>query len=291
MTEVSRVRVAVVPLMDTAPIYLGAERGIFASRGIELDFAVIDSGLTLIPDVAAGRYDIGFTNIPLLYRARASGLDLKIVASGSASTGIAGADFSAVVVDADSSIRSAKDLVRRSVAVHGVDNLGTCTIRAAVRNAGADPDAVRFVEMPPPDSLPALVSGTVDAAWLVEPMLSIALRRSDIRAAVWNFVETEPALAIGAYFTAQSFRANNADLIRRFTEAMIESLDYATEHPDEARQVITRHNARLTPELAAAQTVPLWPTAFVPSTLDTLARLATMDGLVADRPIVADLFD
>ena len=40
------------------------------------------------------------------------------------------------------------------------------------------------------------------------------------------------------YFTSQQLIAENPDLVKRFTEAMNESLAYADAHPDEVRAAL-----------------------------------------------------
>ena len=52
---------------------------------------------------------------------------------------------------------------------------------------------------------------------------------------------TAPNLTVAVYFTSEQLTKDNPDLVKRFTEAMTESLAYADAHPDEARQVLTSY--------------------------------------------------
>jgi len=71
------------------------------------------------------RDQFGFSNTTSLLLANSQGLPLKVVAAGVSSTGEDGKDFGAVIVKADSPIRSAKDLAGKRVAVNTLKNINT----------------------------------------------------------------------------------------------------------------------------------------------------------------------
>ena len=95
----------------------------------------------------------------------------------------------------------------------------------------------------------------------------------------WNFVDTAPDLTIATYFTSEELIASKPDLARRFTEAMNESLTYTQAHPDEAREILKTYT-KMTPEIIAQITLPVWPTQVNRESLKTLADLALQDGLI-----------
>jgi NitT/TauT family transport system substrate-binding protein len=69
-------------------------------------------------------------------------------------------------------VRSAKDLEGQTVAVNGLKSTAECAVREWMRSNGADSTKARFVELPPPALVPAIVRGTVAAAMVSEPALS-----------------------------------------------------------------------------------------------------------------------
>jgi NitT/TauT family transport system substrate-binding protein len=282
-----KVTVGVIPIVDVAPIYLGKEKGFFSKRGIELQLESGQGGAAIVPGVVSGQFQFGFSNVTSLLVARDKGIDLKIVANGNSSTGQEGRDFGAVVVRADSPIRTAKDLEGKTVSVNTLKNIGDSTVRASVRKAGGDPKAVRFVELAFPDMPAALENRRVDAAWVVEPFLTVA-KSQGARAVAWNFVDTAPDLTVAAYFTSAKQLDQKSDLVKRFSEAMNESLEYARAHEDEVRQVITTYT-RITKDQVGSLTLPEWPTKVNNASVDTLADLAVQDGLVSKQPDVSAL--
>jgi NitT/TauT family transport system substrate-binding protein len=282
-----QVKVGVISIVDVAPIYLGKQKGFFTKRKIELTLQSAQGGAAIVPAVVSGQLQFGFSNLTSLLLAQSKNLPLKVVSNGVASTGLPGKDYSGVVVSADSPIKTAADLVGKRVSVNTLNNIGDTTVRASVRKAGGDPAKVNFVELALPDMQPALAAGRVDATWVVEPFLSIALGQGG-RVVASNYVDAAPDLTVAAYFTTQKQISSNPDLVRRFTEAMKESLEYASGHPDEARQVLSTYT-KIDPMVIQQLTLPKWPAEINRASVQTLALLAQQDGLLKKQPDLAAL--
>lgn len=209
-----------------------------------------------------------------------------MVSNGVASTGKDKADFGGVVTR-EASIKTAGDLAGKRVAVNTLKNIGDTTIRASVRKAGGDPSSIKFVELAFPDMPAALQAGRVDAIWVVEPFLSTSLAQGG-RLVASNYVDTAPDLTVAVYFTSEQLIKNDPDLVKRFTDAMAESLAYADAHPDEARQVLTSYT-KIDQAVIKELTLPKWPAEINRASVETLATLAVQDGLVTKQPDVAAL--
>lgn len=282
-----KVTVGVIPIVDVAPIYLGKQKGFFSARGIDLNLVAAQGGAAIVPGVIAGQFQFGFSNITSLMIAASKGLPIKITCAGNSSTGKDGADFGAVVVNADSPVQTAKDLAGKTVSVNTLKNIGDTTVRASVRKAGGDPDKVKFTELAFPEMPAALAGKKIDAAWVVEPFLSVA-KAQGARVVAWNFVDTAPNLPVAAYFATTKLGQDDPDLVKRFAEAMTESSAYAQAHPDEARTVITTYT-KITAEQAKSLTLPQWPATIDTTALGVLADLAVSDKLVTAKPDLAAL--
>jgi NitT/TauT family transport system substrate-binding protein len=273
-----KVDVGVIAILDVAPIYLGKEKGFFASRDIDLTLTPAQGGAAIVPAVVSGQYQFGFSNVVSLLLAQSQRLPLKVVSNGNNSTGEDGKDFGSVLVRADSPIRTPADLAGRNIAVNTLRNIVDTTVRASVRKAGADPSSLKFTELPFPDMPAALQGGKVDAAFMVEPFQSVA-RAQGARSVASSYVDAAPNLTVAVYFTSNALIERDPDLVRRFSEAMRESLAYADAHPDEARRVIGTYT-KITPEVIAQVTLPKWPPEVNRASVQTLADLALQDGLL-----------
>jgi NitT/TauT family transport system substrate-binding protein len=282
-----KVSVGVIAIVDVAPIYLGKQKGFFDKRNIDLTLATNQGGATIVPGVVSNQFQFGFSNVTSLILARSRGLPIRMVANGVASTGAQGDDFGGVVVKADSPIHTAADLAGRTVAVNTLQNVGDTTIRASVRKANGDASKIKFTELGFPDMPAALSTGKVDAVWVVEPFLS-AVRAQGGRVVAWNFVDAAPDLTIATYFTSQQLLSADPDLVKRFKEAMAESLRYANDHPEEVRAVLSSYT-QITSGAAAKLTLPKWPAEINTQSVQTLADLAVKDGILDKAPNMADL--
>ncbi len=285
---IDAVSVGAIPIVEVAPLYLGKQKGFFASRNIDLSITTRPGGATIITGVLGDQLQFGFGNVTSFMMACDKGLQLKILTNGGSSTGEAGKDVGALVVPAGSPIQSARELAGRTVSVNQLNNIGDTTVRASIRRAGGDPKAVKFTAVPFPETQTALDAKQMDAAFVVEPFLSRVIG-AGARVISWIFVDTAPNMTIAVYFTSDHTVRTRPDLIRRFTEAMNESLEYAQAHPDEAREMLKTYT-KIPPETITALTLPRWPTEVNRDSLKTVADLAFEDGLIASPVDVDALF-
>jgi NitT/TauT family transport system substrate-binding protein len=284
---VDQVKVGVIPIVDVAPIYLGQQKGFFTNRKIQLTMESGQGGAAIVPGVVSGQFQFGFSNFTSLLIAQTKNVPIKVVSAGVASTGKAGADFGGVTVNKDSPIKTAADLAGKKIAVNTLKNIGDTTIRESVRKAGGDPSKISFVEMPFPNMPAALANGQVDAAWVVEPQLS-QVTAAGGRVVAWNYVDAAPNLTVAAYFASTKLIADSPDLVKRFTEAINESLAYADAHPDEVRAVLASYT-KIDAKVRDSLTLPKWPTEINRASVETLSKLGAQDGIFTGTPDLGKL--
>jgi NitT/TauT family transport system substrate-binding protein len=277
-----KVNTGVIAIVDVAPIYLGKDKGFFSKRNIDLTLTTAQGGAAIVPAVISGQYQFGFSNTISLLLGASQHVPVKVVCNGNNSTGVDGKDFAGLFVKADSPIKSPKDLAGKTVAANTLKNIVDTSVRASVRKDGGDPAAVKFVELPFPEQVGALQAGRVDAIFVVEPFQQAAVA-AGARKIASSYVDAAPNLTVAMYFASTQLAASNPDLVKRFTEAMKESLAYADSHPDEARAVLATYT-KITPEVRAALTLPKWPADINRQSVQTLADLASGDGLLTKKP-------
>ncbi|GIF21515.1 NitT/TauT family transport system substrate-binding protein [Actinoplanes tereljensis] len=283
----TKVDVGVIAIIDVAPIYLGKAKGFFSKRGIDLNLTAEQGGGPIVKGVLAGKYQFGFSNVTSLMAAQSDGAPLKAVASGVASTGRSGRDFSAVVVRDGSPIRTAKDLVGKKIGVNILKNIGDTTVRQSVRKAGGDASSLSFEAIPFPQMAGALRSGKVDAAWVVEPQLSEILT-SGGNVVASNFVDTAADLTVALYFTSQATIGQNPKLVADFTAAIRESLDYAAAHPEEVRDTVGTYTP-INDTVRISMILPSWPENINRASLEKVAQLGHKDGIFKKTPSLDQL--
>lgn len=281
------VTVGLISILDVAPIYLGKEKGFFAERDINLTLKPAEAGTETIPAVVSGDLQFGFSNVVTLLLAQAEGLPVQVVTNGNNSTGVAGKDFGSLMVPANSPIRSAADLAGKKVAVNVLQNVVELAVRATATKADVDPESIEYVKLGFPEMPAALAEGRVDAAFVVEPFQQVVTSQGG-RSIASSLVDTAKNLSVAMYFTSKQMVADNPDLVRRFTDAMNESLAYAESHPDEVRQILPTYT-KIPQEIIPNLVLPKWPADINRDSVVAIAELARKQSILQSEPDIDDL--
>ncbi|MCU1546280.1 MAG: nitrate transporter substrate-binding protein [Homoserinimonas sp.] len=280
--EITPVTVGVIPIVDTAAIWLGEDQGFFDEVGIDLTIETTTGGAAAVPGVVSGDFDFAFGNFISVYVAADQGLDLRFVSNGTTTSDNPDKDFGAVVVPAGSDITSPADLAGKRVSVNNLANIGDTTIRYIVEEDGGDASTIQFVEVAFPDAPAALESGQVDAAWILDPFLTSAVA-SGAEVISYNFQDFDPELDIAGYFTSGERIDTDENLVSRFQEAMNRSLEYAGENPDEVRRIVGTYT-KMTPEVLETITLPRFRTDFDRDAAALLGEAAVKFGTLKEAP-------
>lgn len=274
------ITVGVIPIVDTAPLWLGKEKGFFSDEGLDLTIQLTSGGAAAVPGVVSGDYNFAFGNLVSVMVARDQGLDLRYVANGNSTAGTP--DFGAVIVRGDSPITSAADLAGKTVSVNNLQNIGDTTIRQVVESDGGDSSTIKFVEVGFPDAEAAVENNQVDAAWILAPFLDSAVANG-ARVISYNFSAFDPDLDIAGYFTSGDTISNDPDLVTKFKTAMNKSLVYAQEHPDEVRQIVTTYT-KMTADQLTDMVLPTFRVDFNVAATKKLGEAAVKFGTLKSAP-------
>ncbi|WP_149823716.1 ABC transporter substrate-binding protein [Streptomyces tailanensis] len=279
---VTTVKVGLIPIVDVAPLYLGQEKGIFEKHGLKLEFSAAQGGAAIVPGVASGQFQFGFSNMTSLMVAQTNGVPVQAVANGIASNGEQGKDFEALMVKKGSAIKSADGLEGKKVAINTLKNINETAVRESVRKAGGDPDKVDFVELAFDQMPAALDKGQIDAAMVVEPATATIKGQGGVVIAS-PMVDVAPKLTVAMYFTSTQYAQKNPEVVKRFQDATAEALTYADAHPDEAREVVTTYT-KIPAAVLEKVILPEWPAEANRPSIEALMKLGEADGLFKETP-------
>jgi NitT/TauT family transport system substrate-binding protein len=282
--ELTSIEVGVVPVVDVAPLYLGISKGFFEDEGLDVTPVVAQGGAAIIPAVVNGDQEIGFSNVVSLMLAQTQDLPIKIISQGIQATDDPDNDTAAIAVKGDSDIQSPADLEGKTIAINTLNNISQLTVTAALDSEGVDTSTLHFVEVPLPDMVGQLEAGQIDAAGLVEPFVTTG-KDAGMRTIIYDRVATEPKMTVATYFTSDSYLESNPDQVDAFVRAMQKSLEYATEHPDEARQAIADYT-EIPPDVLEKVVLPLWQTDLNQASIENTAQLMVDQGIADTMPDV-----
>ncbi|OAV61581.1 ABC transporter substrate-binding protein [Enteractinococcus helveticum] len=277
----------VLPIVDVAAIYIASTQGIFQEHGLDIDMTLAQGGAAVVPGVIAGDFMFGFSNVTSLLIARSRGLNLKTVAPGSGSNGQVGGDYFGVFVAGESDINEGADLSNRTIAVNTVQNINDSAIKAALEDAGGDPDSVTFVEVGFPDMPAALENGQVDAIAVAEPFLTQVIDNGG-RDVLSAYAKPIDDLTVSAYFTSEDLWNENPDTVTAFQEAMAQAQRIAREDEQAVREVLPTYTG-IEPELAQRIILPNFPEKINVESTQVLADLAIEGGFLEGELNLSDL--
>lgn len=287
----TEVDVGVIPIADVAPLFLGKEKGFFEAEGLAVRTHFAQGGAAIVPSVASGEYQFGFSNVVSLMIANTKGLPLRIVSQGVQGPEDASGSWSGLLVAGDGPIQEPADLEGEKVGVLTLDNIGHVVGVANLAERGVDVSKVSFVEVPPPEMPLAVSAGKVAAVNIVEPFLTEATSEG-ARVLMPSYTGIAPNLTVATYFTtAQYIQQNsqqNDDVVAAFVRAMERSLDYAASHPDEARKIIPTYT-EIAPEVAAEIQLPQWSSDLNEPSIRKLADVSVQYGFLDGEPDLAEL--
>lgn len=271
--DLRQVRVAALPITETAALWGGIKAGLFEKHGLKVEVLPAQGGAQAIPALING--DIDFAIGQPFGPFRADLQDLGVVMIGNyASSYATGDDINAVVASAKSGITRPRDLAGRKVAVNSLGAAGDVTIMAAVEKDGGDPTKIKFVEVAFPDAPAQLEAGNIDAAWVPEPFVTQLRNRGDTFI-VAPYQAVVPGLPTLTTITTKERLEKDAKLVQDFSAAMKETLEWA-ENPDNetaVRQAI-KDNLELPDQVAESVRLPAFGWQLDRANMEELARLA-----------------
>jgi NitT/TauT family transport system substrate-binding protein len=185
-----KVRVGAYASIASAALYIGVDKGYFKEQGLDVSLVEINSGPTLMTQLANGDIDVsGGSPGAGIYNAVRQGIPFKIVADQGSS--LPGHGYFAFVVRKDlaDKIKTPADLRGRTLAVTGYKNGASSevTVSKLLASGGVKESEVNQINMNFGDIVVALGTGKIDAAVLIEPLVTQVVDKGI--ATVWKRVD------------------------------------------------------------------------------------------------------
>jgi NitT/TauT family transport system substrate-binding protein len=279
--KMTTVRVAALPIAETGALWAAIDKGIFKDHGLDIEVVPAQGGANAIPALLSG--DIQFAIGQPFGPIRADAQNLGVTIIGNYANSLAkGTDVNAVVVGAGSGIKRPADLAGKTVSVNTVGAAGDLTIRKAVQDDGGDPSTIKFVEVAFPDVPAQLQAGTMDAAWAPDPFRGMVLG-SGGASVMAPYQATIPGLTVLTNITTQKLLDEKPDLVKSYSTAMTEALDWASSHEKEVRAAIATH-LKIPAKAAEGITLPTFTWDLSDAGIKDLGALAVSFGYIDKAP-------
>jgi NitT/TauT family transport system substrate-binding protein len=280
------VRVQDTAGVPSAFLEYGVEQGFFKDRELDVEVTPSQGGATVVPAVVSGDSDIAGSNLVSVLLAQGKDIPVKIVAPGTFVRGERSQDFSAILVAGDSDIRSPQDLEGKALAVNTLKNVAEVAAKASLAKQGVDVSKIELAEVDFPDMNGALAEGRVDAAFQIEPFVSLGVKEGH-RVIDRPYVGTKPGLQIGCYFTSEQYLAENEDVVERFRQGVADTAAAIAEDPAAFRGFLPKAS-EIPPPAAQKAILPAWKAENDEASLDLTAELMERYGVVEEKPDTSD---
>ncbi|MEW5869686.1 MAG: ABC transporter substrate-binding protein [Chloroflexota bacterium] len=170
-----KLRIAVLPILDTLPMYVAQQEGLFAANNVIVEFIPVASAAERDQIITAGQAD-GMINEPLstmLYNK--NGVQVQTVRYARAAT--PQVSLFRILAAGNSGIQAVGDLRGVEIGISQgtvIEYLSDRLLRAE----GLTPDEIKFIAVPKiPDRMTLLGTGELKAAMLPEPSASLAIQQ------------------------------------------------------------------------------------------------------------------
>lgn len=269
--EEMRLRVGLLPIIDSLPFYVAEEEGFFRREGLEVELVTFSSAVERDAALQAGQIDgqladliaSGLLNkerpririVKTTYRATPERAQISIIAAPG------------------SDIRSPQDLVGARVAISH-NTIIEYILDRLLTEAGVDPSRVQKVEVSRiPLRMEMLSKGQVDAAVLPEPLTTLAVQQGG------RVILDDGQKRIG--LSVLEFRTEvlkeKGEAVRRFLRAHRRAVEAINADPEKYRPLLAE-KARLPEGLKQTFAVPRFPPWEVPSREDISQAVDWMVG-------------
>lgn len=222
------IRIAYLPITHALPVLM--ERELARDSGLRVELVRYGSWPELMDALNTGRVDGASVLSVLAVKAREQGIGLKMRALGHRGGN--------VLVVAPR-IAKAGDLTGGTIAVPHRQSSHHLLVRQMLEQAGLPVDAVKIVELSPPEMPAALAGGTIDAYCVAEPFgaQAVALNAGKV---LYHADDLWPnALCCSLVFN-EAFLNNNAELAKAYMFAYLQAGKTVAKDPDRARIVAER---------------------------------------------------
>jgi len=278
-------------IVDNAAMFVAMEKGFFKAEGLELETLPLAGGAPIINGVTSGDLQFGWTNVISLYQAHVEGFDFKFIAGGATNVK-AKNESHAIQVLKTSSIKTAKDLEGKTIAVNTLNNIVHLMAMAWIDKNGGGSAKVKFVEVPFPQMEATLSAGKVDAISVHEPFATAAVEKGNARVLAQPWGDVLPKFLIASWFASEKWLAKNKQTGQAFVRAINRGIDAIQADPEASRAAMIKW-AGLNPDLAGKIGLPGFEKNIsetdLQATIDLTQKYKLISKAIKARDVISDL--
>jgi NitT/TauT family transport system substrate-binding protein len=260
--EKTTLNVAVVPAVDSAGFFVALHEGLFASKGLTVNYTPATSSQLVIDGQMSGKYDItGGNYVSYVQHVVQNHQPLEIIAEGS----VMQQGSQAIYTLPRSKIKTLAQLKGHVLGINAPGNINYLLAASVLTENGISLAAVEFPKQPIPFPMMAgkLAAGEVAAAALPEPFATAAEQKyGAVQLADLNQGATEN-FPIQGYVATKSWVQHNPGTLNAFLAALEQGQQIADTSRTAVEQAMESlngpKNGRVPPIVAAVMALNIYP--------------------------------
>ncbi|ACK51376.1 ABC-type nitrate/sulfonate/bicarbonate transport systems periplasmic components-like protein [Methylocella silvestris BL2] len=301
----TKVKIGYIPVLGSAQLFVIDGQGWAKDEGLDLELIRFQAGTQAIQALAAGQLDAYLAGVLPLLVARSKGVDVRVVAAaaieelqlvgrGLLLAATEGADFKTAIANF-----TATQGRKPKIAAQPQGSVPDTLLRywLQVEN-GIDPSSVDITGLDIDAAQQAFLAGSVDAAVLREPALTVVRDRvkdSKVLVTGHQFMPDQPGSVLALYKPGEPQNAATGEKLLRLH---LRATELIKAHPDQAAPFILKAlgSGILTPAqidraLAGSLSSFVTDPARIVDSVEKLQAFEIKLGTVKNATPVADLFD
>lgn len=257
------VRIGVLRIDDSIPLYVAEKDGMFAQCGASVELIEFGSASDQMKAAEAGEIDLIMTDLPVICLLKKGGADFKVVAMALGANQNEGRFL--VLSAPDSAITEPEDLYGASVAI-SENTMMDYLVEQYAQLLGLDDSRIEKLHIPSLSlRLDALLSGQVDAAILPDPLAAYAVSQG--ANIVIDDTALEKNLSQSVFAVSSRLIDKNPQLVEKLLEAIQNAMAAINDTPEIYREYCLEV-ANVPAVLGASYPVPSYTPNVVPNMED-----------------------
>ena len=221
--------IAYTPWTGYGALFVAKEKGMFKTRGVEVELQSIEGVGDRKQALLAGKIQAMAASLDVAVSAAGEGVPMKFVWAFDSSNGADG-----LIVKKGAGIATVADLKGKQVAYHK-GSASHFFLSTIMEKAGLKESDINSVDMKASEAAAAFMAGKVDAAVTWEPHLSKAKLAGDT---VLSTTKDTPGLIADVLAFRGEYVKSNPETVQAVVDAMAEATAFMAKNPDETNKIL-----------------------------------------------------
>ena len=274
--EMTKLRVGYLPIGIYSYFWRARDAGYFKDEKLEVELVPMAGGGQIIPALQSGALQFGVSDALGVLNARNGGIPVTYVTFNFSQSSD---NPTHAVLTTDPSVQKPADLKGKAVATNLSYNTDWTIFREWLRKNDVDPKSVTFREIPFPDMLAALRGGTVAAAGMAEPFVTLG-QQQGARVLGHYFTDVKSPVVLSGVAAMLPYVEKNKDVVKRFVRAVNRAVDDFNADPAVARKTIAA-NTKIPPEVIEKMGLGKWENNVPPEGIQFWVDAAKKEGILS----------